>query len=177
VSHDPDFQCSTPDVFVAGEPTGVAGAERAWAEGHMAGLTIAASLGSAIDPLMFAHARRKLNGSARFSGVMQAMFEPRRAALAELSRKGDTVICRCENIRNWQIEQVLQSNPFIQSASAVKLECRSGMGPCQGRYCEGSVAARVAGAREASIEEAGYFNAHLPVKPVPLQDYREIGGE
>ncbi|WP_339696354.1 hypothetical protein [Celeribacter baekdonensis] len=51
VSHDTGFQSSAPDVFVAGEPTGVAGAERAWAEGHMAGLTIAASLGATIPPV------------------------------------------------------------------------------------------------------------------------------
>lgn len=108
---------------------------------------------------------------------MQAMFAPRRAALAELSRPEETVICRCETVRIGKIEKTLQNNPFIQSASAVKLECRSGMGPCQGRYCEATVAARVAEVRKASIEASGYFNAHLPVKPVPLQDYRDIGGE
>ncbi|WP_339696239.1 NAD(P)/FAD-dependent oxidoreductase [Celeribacter baekdonensis] len=177
VSHDTGFQSSAPDVFVAGEPTGVAGAERAWAEGHMAGLTIAASLGATIPPVALAQARRRLTGSARFACVMQAMFAPRRAALAELSRQEETVICRCETVRNGKIEKTLQNNPFIQSASAVKLECRSGMGPCQGRYCEGTVAARVAEVRKASIEASGYFSAHLPVKPVPLQDYRDIGEE
>lgn len=175
VSHDAGFQSSAPDVFVAGEPTGVAGAERAWAEGHMAGLTIAASLGAAIQPATLARAKRRLAGAARFAGVMHTMFEPRRAALAELSRQEETVICRCEEIRNGTIEVALQNNPFMQSASAVKLECRSGMGPCQGRYCEGTVAARIAAIRDAPIEASGYFNAHLPVKPVPLQDYRDIG--
>lgn len=177
VSHDAEFRSSAPDIFVAGEPTGVAGAERAWAEGHMAGLSIAASLGAAVDPSTLTRAKQRLASAARFSTVMQTMFEPHRAALAELSCQEDTVICRCEEVRNKRIEAALAGNPFIQSANALKLECRSGMGPCQGRYCEGTIAARIAKARGASIEESGRFNAHLPVKPVPLAAYRDIANE
>jgi NADPH-dependent 2,4-dienoyl-CoA reductase/sulfur reductase-like enzyme len=174
VLHDARFQSTAPDIFVAGEPTGVAGAERAWAEGHIAGLFIAASLGAKLDDRALSHSTRRLIRAGRFSDVMQTMFEPKRKALAELSRQDETVICRCEEVRNRQIEDALQNNPFIQSVNAVKLECRSGMGVCQGRYCEGTVAARIGNAREASIEASGHYNAHLPVKPVALQVYRDI---
>lgn len=175
VSHDAGFRSTAPGIYVAGEPTGVAGAERAWAEGQVAGLSIAASLGTQISGNKLAQARRRLIRAGRFSDVMQTMFEPRRAALADLSRGEETLICRCEEVRNGQIEETLKRNPFLCSVNSVKLECRSGMGPCQGRYCEATIAARVASARNATIEASGYFNAHLPVKPVPLQAYHDIG--
>ena len=124
-----------------------------------------------------ATANRILNLSGRFSRVIQEMFEPKREALAELSRSDDVIICRCELVRNERLEAALSDNPFIQSASAAKLECRSGMGPCQGRYCEGTVAARVAQARGATIEDSGYFNVHLPARPVPLQAYCDLRPE
>lgn len=50
VAHDERRQTSVPGVFVAGEPTGVAGADRSRAEGALAGLGIAADLGRAVPP-------------------------------------------------------------------------------------------------------------------------------
>lgn len=177
VTHDADFRTTMRDIFVAGEPTGMAGAERSWAEGQMAGLSIAESVGASVDPAKRVRASRVLARAGRFARVVQTMFEPNRTALAELSRPQDVVVCRCELVSSGQIDEVLASNPFIRSASAVKLECRSGMGPCQGRYCEGTVAVRIAQARQAPIEESGYFNAHLPIKPVPLDAYCDLGQE
>lgn len=171
VAHDDSFHTSAEGIFVAGEPTGVAGAERSWAEGQMAGLSIAASLGGLAD-----HAQRKKTGrilarAHRFSRVMQAMFEPNREALANLSCQKDVILCRCELVRSGQLATVLEKNPFLSTASAVKLECRTGMGPCQGRYCEGTIAARLALARHSTIEESGFFSANFPIKPVPLQSF------
>lgn len=173
VTHDSCFHTTSPGIFVAGEPTGVAGAERAWAEGNAAGLSIAFSLGAAMSSSISVESQARLARADRFASVMQRMFAPERVALADLSRPAETVVCRCEEVRSDRIEQVLADNPFIGTASAVKLECRSGMGPCQGRYCEGAIAARIAAARGTPIETSGRFNAHLPVKPVPLEAYRE----
>lgn len=168
VAHDADFRSSVPDIFVAGEPTGVAGAGRAQAEGVAAGQAIARSLGAEVLGRATA---RLLARSSRFATVMQRMFDPARGALADLSRMPDTLICRCEEVRSSALQQALDDNPFLMSTSAAKLECRTGMGVCQGRYCEGTVAARIAAARGMPVESAGYFNAHLPVKPVPLAAY------
>lgn len=175
VWHDGGFATSAAGVYVAGEPSGVAGAEQSWAEGWSAGLRIADSLGASPSTAEQASAERLLRSSTRFSTVVQSMFEPRREALTALSDPEDTTVCRCELVTSEQIDGVLRENPFVSSANAVKLECRSGMGPCQGRYCEGTVAARVARARGASIEASGYFTAHVPVKPVPIGVYRTLG--
>ena len=141
----------------------------------MAGLSIAAALGAPVSDTQRREAEHRLVRADRFARVVQRMFEPDRMALAELSRAEDVVICRCELIRSKEIDETLSHNPFVLSASAVKLECRSGMGPCQGRYCEGTVAARIARARGATIEASGHFNAHLPARPVPLQSYCNLG--
>ena len=171
VAHDAAFQTSAEGIFVAGEPTGVAGAERSWAEGQMAGLSIAASLGATLDRARRHQTGRTLAQAHRFSRVMQAMFEPNREALANLSCQRDVILCRCELVRSGQLATVLEKNPFLSTASAVKLECRTGMGPCQGRYCEGTIAARLALARRSTIQEFGFFNANFPIRPVPLQSF------
>lgn len=177
VGHDDAFQTDAAQIYVAGEPTGVAGAERARAEGQMAGLSIAEALGAALPAAQRKRAARLLARAGRFSAVMQQMFAPQRQALAALSRQEDVIICRCELVRNGQLETALERNPFMLSASAVKLETRCGMGPCQGRYCEGTLAARIAAMRGAAIADSGHFNIHLPVKPVPLQAYCGLASE
>lgn len=176
VAHNELFETSVPGIYVAGEPTGIAGAERSRAGGELAGLHIAESLGARGVSLerKIAAATRSIAGAERFSRVVQDMFEPQRMALAELAHSAGTIVCRCELVTSGEIDEVLEANPFISSANAVKLECRSGMGPCQGRYCEGTVAAQVARARQTSIEQAGHFTAHLPVKPVTLSRYSAL---
>ncbi|TFI42485.1 FAD-dependent oxidoreductase [Rhodococcus sp. 1R11] len=170
VAHDERMATSAPGIFVAGEPTGVAGAEQSRAEGHLAGLSIARELSAARAPTnaTLAQAKSSVTRASRFSTVVQSMFEPQRQALAQLATP-ETTVCRCELVTCETVQRTLCDNPFISTASAVKLQCRSGMGPCQGRYCEGTVGALVANERRTSPREAGHFTAHLPVKPVPVQ--------
>lgn len=66
VAHDENFQSSAPRIYVAGEPTGVAGAERALAEGCMAGLRIAESLSASIHVDNLTIARKQLVAAERF---------------------------------------------------------------------------------------------------------------
>jgi D-hydroxyproline dehydrogenase subunit alpha len=115
-----EFQETTvTDVFCAGEPTGVGGAECALVEGQIAGLA-AAGL-----------ADRRANCSASaprgiaFRDALNDTFSPPRTApMAD----GDTIVCRCEDVRRETLE------PFAD-ARAAKLHTRCGMGACQGRIC------------------------------------------
>ncbi|MDZ3744859.1 NAD(P)/FAD-dependent oxidoreductase [Pseudoglutamicibacter cumminsii] len=176
VAHNEDFETTVPGVFVAGEPCGVAGAEQSRAAGTMAGLKIAGSLGKVDESQRNAErrARKRIRTATRFSKVVQQMFEPNRGGLAALSQPSQTVVCRCELITSGEIDELLDKNSFISSANALKLEGRTGMGPCQGRNCENAIAARVAQARNHSLERSGYFTAHVPVKPVPLSAYETL---
>lgn len=172
VRHDSSMQTTVPGVYVAGEPTGVGGAEQAHAEGHLAGVSVVAALtGRRLDAQL-----GRLRRANRFARVVQRMFEPERQALAALASP-ETLVCRCEAVSRGQVDEVLAARPHLSSASGVKLDCRSGMGPCQGRYCEGGVAAAVAAARGISLEQAGWFAAHLPVRPVPARALEVLDGD
>ncbi|MFF2654958.1 FAD-dependent oxidoreductase [Streptomyces sp. NPDC058045] len=173
VAHDGRLRTSVPEVFVAGEPTGVAGADQSRAEGELAGLAVAADLGRAVPPAELAAAERGVRSAARFSTVVQRMFEPVRAALGDLAGP-DTTVCRCELVTRATLDDFLEASPFVSDINAVKLSCRPGMGPCQGRYCENTVAAILASARDQPPQLGGRFSAHLPIKPVPVGDLRTL---
>lgn len=176
VTHDADLRTSVQRVFVAGEPTGVAGADRSRAEGERAALGIAASLGQSVAEDDIARADRNLRRTARFASVVQQMFEPMRSVLAELA-DAETIVCRCETVRRADVDAVLADSAFIGDVNAVKLSCRTGMGLCQGRYCESTIGAIVASARDRETGLAGRFNAHVPIKPVPVADLVNLDAE
>lgn len=173
VAVDRDFETDVPGVFAAGEPTGVSGAEQSRAEGAAAAAAIAARLGRPVTAARSRAIERDLRKARRFAAVVQRMFAPERPGLTALATPATTV-CRCEAIPRSDIDGFLQANPHADTVDAVKLSCRTGMGPCQGRYCETTVAGAVAAARGGTVPDAGRFAAQLPVKPVSLQTYAEL---
>lgn len=168
VRHDDLLATSVPGIWVAGEPTGVGGAEQARAEGLLAGLALArdARPGS-VTAAQVGAADEEVCRAGRFAGVVQELFEPQRPGMTSWA-DGDTTVCRCELVTRGEVEAVLVDNPFLSTASAVKLECRTGMGPCQGRYCEGAVNSLVSEVRGQSPEDSGHFSGRFPVKPTSL---------
>jgi hypothetical protein len=98
---------------------------------------------------------------------VQERFEPRRAALAELA-DGTTVVCRCEDVTADELRRALAAHPHLGDADAVKQLTRVGMGPCQGRFCQLTVAALTAAATGRGVAELGPFTARPPVKPMTL---------
>ncbi|UFU06722.1 NAD(P)/FAD-dependent oxidoreductase [Ruania halotolerans] len=167
VDHDGTGRTTAPGVYVAGEPTGVAGAEASRAEGVLAALSIVADLGGAVSARQWRDARRGVRAAARFSRVVQDLFQVPPALLDALATE-ETVVCRCERVSAGDLRTTLARNPQMSTVSAVKLECRAGMGPCQGRYCEASVSRALSAARGQRVDQAGYAAAHLPIKPVPV---------
>jgi NADPH-dependent 2,4-dienoyl-CoA reductase/sulfur reductase-like enzyme len=111
---------SVPDVFCAGEPTGIGGVELALVEGQIAGATAA---GRPEVAQKHARARTKLE---RFARALDRAF----ALRPELQNVPlpETIVCRCEDITYARLK------PYGSWRSA-KLETRCGMGPCQGRVC------------------------------------------
>ena len=176
VAHDATMRTTLPAVFVAGEPAGVAGAEQSRAQGKLAALAIADDLRPASQPTrrrQTSTARRQARAAARFSGTIQSLFQPRQDALTALATPG-TIVCRCELITRAEVNDSLAANPYISTASAAKLQCRVGMGPCQGRYCESTLSSIISTTHGCTPEQTGYFNAQLPVKPVPVSALAEL---
>jgi NADPH-dependent 2,4-dienoyl-CoA reductase/sulfur reductase-like enzyme len=137
-------ETSVPDVFCAGEPTGIGGADRALVEGQIAGLHAA---GAAEQASRLEAQRLKWQ---RFSSILADVFALR-PELSQLTTP-DTIVCRCEDIRRRQIE------PFASWREA-KLQTRCGMGACQGRIC-GTAISVVFGWKHDSVRP--------PIVPVRL---------
>ena len=116
-----DFQeTSTPDVFCAGEPTGIGGADCALVEGQIAGLSAVGQFDRARS--LF----RERSAWHRFRAALNGAF----ALRPELRRlaKPSTLVCRCEDVTRGELEG-------FTSWRAAKLLTRCGMGTCQGRIC------------------------------------------
>jgi len=111
---------SVPDVFCAGEPTGIGGVELSLIEGQMAGATAA---GRPDVAQKHGRARAKLE---RFARALDRAFALR-PELQSLPLP-ETIVCRCEDVSYARLK------PYGSWRSA-KLETRCGMGPCQGRVC------------------------------------------
>lgn len=154
-----------------GEPAGVHGAEVAFLEGRLAALSIVATIrGEPLSEPLTAGLRqttRALSKARRFTDVVLRFFEPRLDALARLATD-DTLVCRCEEVSAGTVRAFLGDNPHVSEVNGVKLACRTGMGYCQGRYCQHTVAHLLAQARGTEVGRLGVFTAQAPIKPVSV---------
>ena len=111
---------SVPEVFCAGELTGIGGADAALVEGESAGLA-ASGREDAARRLM-----PKRAAAHRFRAALVEAFALR-SELARLARP-DTFVCRCEDVMFDRLKE-------FTSWRDAKLQTRCGMGACQGRVC------------------------------------------
>jgi NADPH-dependent 2,4-dienoyl-CoA reductase/sulfur reductase-like enzyme len=166
---DGDGLTSVAHVYAVGDCTGLGGAPAAEAEGIIAGLAAARSLGLAPatgQDQAAAQARAQLRRHRRFQAGLWELFRGPRL-LTELASP-ETVICRCEELTLAEIESGF--DPGTQSIGAAKRATRAGMGRCQGRYC-GPVLAALAAARQAvPLDEAAHWAPRPPVKPIHISD-------
>jgi NADPH-dependent 2,4-dienoyl-CoA reductase/sulfur reductase-like enzyme len=117
---DSNQASSVPNVYCAGEPTGIGGADCALIEGQIAG-----------------YAAANNNSKAQTLFPQRASWHRFRTALAkafalrpELKSiaTDDTCLCRCEDVALGRVRQ-------FSSWREAKLQTRCGMGACQGRVC------------------------------------------
>lgn len=111
---------TVPDVYCAGEPTGIGGVELSLVEGEIAG-ACAAGRADSVSGAMARRDRWRAFASA-LSHAFALRPELRSLALP------DTMICRCEDVTAAR----LAAHDNWRSA---KLHTRCGMGPCQARIC------------------------------------------
>ncbi|HWK28802.1 MAG TPA: FAD-dependent oxidoreductase [Solirubrobacter sp.] len=167
VAHDADMATSVAGVFVAGEASGVGGAELAVAEGELAGAAAAAHVVASPPPRAAASSprvaapdlaalRARRAKLAAFADVLADLFDPRPGLLALAAP--DTVLCRCEDVTAGAVDAAVAAG--ARTPSALKILTRCGQGPCQGRVCERLVAARV--------PEPERYHARAPLRPIPL---------
>ena len=170
VNHDEWFESSEPNVFVAGEITGVAGADAALEKGRIAGAGVLLALGRidcATAHRLTGYARRRLRRIDRFAGALNRLAQPP-PNLADETMTEHTILCRCESITRGEFQRRLAENPHVTSADAAKLLTRVGMGMCQGRLCGDHATRLIARERGVPVSDVGTFQAQVPVKPILL---------
>lgn len=164
-------QTSVPQVYAAGEVTGIGGAALAVTEGRLvgAGAAIAAGFRSPLSELELLRLLRRRAALRRFAAAMHAVHSPPAGWPTWVTEQ--TVVCRCEEVRYGQIDAAVR-DLGATDARAVKSLCRPGMGWCQGRVCGYPTAALTADLLGRPIAEADLAAfAHRPfAQPITLAD-------
>jgi thioredoxin reductase len=139
-------ESSVGGCFVAGEATGVGGAELAVVEGRLAGLAAAIRLGNAPSAPRPARLLRRRRALRRFAALMHAAHSVPPGWPAWLD--GGTTVCRCEEVTVTDVDEAV-TDLGASDPRTVKLLTRCGMGWCQGRVC-GEPLARLVAARTST---------------------------
>jgi len=163
---DAFMRSSRPDVSVAGDGAGIAGAAAALLQGRIAGLAAAHALGQLDDAALARQVRplaSTLRRAERFGQAMAALMQPPTSLIDAIPP--ETIVCRCEDITRAEIESAIAAG--ASELNQLKAWTRCGMGPCQGRICGETVADLVAHHTGGRVR-AGIFTARPPLRPIAL---------
>ena len=167
--HDETMETTVPNIFVAGDVTGVGGKDMSKLQGQVAGRNILGKLGrfSAKETKRRAQALEPaLKREARFISMVKDRLQVQ-PGLFELV-DDDTIVCRCEMVTARQIKAAIHDG--AQEIRGVKLRTRCGMGPCQSRLCESTVRHLVAQETNRPKDEIGTMTIRPPLMPVLIKD-------
>jgi NADPH-dependent 2,4-dienoyl-CoA reductase/sulfur reductase-like enzyme len=117
---DEGQRTTVPEVFCAGEATGIGGLEKSLVEGRIAGYVAG---GRPDLTERWLPARRRARA---FAASLDRAFSLRDELKA--LPQPETIICRCEDVTYGRLRA-------HDGPRAAKLQARCGMGPCQGRVC------------------------------------------
>jgi D-hydroxyproline dehydrogenase subunit alpha len=118
VQVDEQQRTSVPNIYCAGEPTGIAGLDAALLQGEIAGLACAGQQTKS--------QRARNIAEHKFAARLATAFRLRPEL--RLLASPDTIVCRCEDV-------TYQNLAAHTGWTDAKLQTRCGMGPCQGRIC------------------------------------------
>ena len=169
---DPYGQSSDPMVSIAGDGAGIGGAKVAALSGRLATLNALFRIGR-IDEATVAEKAKPLV-RARRAGLaprpfLDAAYPPPASVIRPTD---DTIICRCEEVSAGDIRRYAALG--CNGPNQTKAFGRSGMGPCQGRYCGLTVTELLAEETRQSQDAVGGFRIRAPLKPVTLKELASL---
>ena len=163
---------SVPGVYLAGDGSGIAGADAAELSGRAAALALLQDLNlpaNAAAKAASAEESRRLAQTLRSNLQFRQGLETAFPTAVHWARDcaDDLVICRCEEITAGQLRRSVQQEGTVE-INRLKALTRVGMGRCQGRICGAAAAEILAHAAGVSVAEAGRLRVQAPVKPIPV---------
>lgn len=163
---DDDGMTTVDGIYAVGDCAQFSGAQVAEIEGTLAGIAAARSLGRPGEARSNARLRRKLE---RHHGFQRALWQLYAVAAPELADfSSDAIACRCEELTHAALVHAVEDG--AADIGSIKRTTRSGMGPCQGRYCGAAGRALLQGHAGTTPDEGGYWAPRPPVKPVAIAD-------
>jgi thioredoxin reductase/bacterioferritin-associated ferredoxin len=173
---DAGFRASLPGLYVAGDGAGIAGADAAFLQGQIAGLSAAMDHGRAVPTQEIAALRRRTARAGAVGTAMARLSAPRAGQIGAIT--AETTVCRCEDVTRAEIDRAIGQG--ARDANQLKSWTRCGMGPCQGRVCGDIAGALLAVGTGRARAEVGVFTARTPLRPLPIEaltgvyDYADI---
>jgi NADPH-dependent 2,4-dienoyl-CoA reductase/sulfur reductase-like enzyme len=165
-------ETSRAGIFVAGDSSGIAGAQAAEEAGRLSVLQIAKQLGQLEEDTRNKRAvpiRRRLGPHQAIRPFLDVLYQPARPFLIP---EDDTIVCRCEEITAGELRSIADAG--CQGPNQAKAFCRAGMGPCQGRLCGLTVSQVLAERNNQSIDAVGYYHIRPPIKPLTIGELADI---
>ncbi|MDA9406145.1 MULTISPECIES: NAD(P)/FAD-dependent oxidoreductase [unclassified Bradyrhizobium] len=166
---DPSGRTSVDGVFLAGDGSGIRGADLAEAAGARAAWAVLAARGLGVDARAVARLDAILAAGATFRAALERAFPFPAKLAADIA--DDTILCRCELITAGELRAAANEAlatlppPEVNRAKALT---RVGMGRCQGRVCGAAAAEVLASTLSCPVEQVGRLRGQPPVKPIPI---------
>ena len=140
---DGSQRSSVTNIWIAGEATGIGGADLSLIEGEIAGLSAS---GQKVSRLLRIKRLRK----QIFANALKRSYPIREGWQSWLEE--NTTICRCEEVKMCEIRESV-SELGAEDSRTAKLFTRAGMGLCQGRVCSRNVSEIVAGLTHCTVSD------------------------
>ncbi|CAM3559327.1 NAD(P)/FAD-dependent oxidoreductase [Halomonas lysinitropha] len=165
-------ETSRAGIFVAGDSSGIAGAQAAEEAGRLSVLQIASQLDRREDAgrdTRSAAIRRRLRLQQAIRPFLDVLYQPARSFLVP---DDDTIVCRCEEVTAGELRHIADAG--CRGPNQAKAFCRAGMGPCQGRLCGLTVSQVLADHNNQPVTAVGYYHIRPPIKPLTLGELADI---
>ncbi len=167
-------QSSLEGILVAGDGGGIAGAEAARAQGALAALAILHRAGRLSAQQRDQRARPLRRALARALAVRPFLDAAYPVPAEFLAPADETIVCRCEEVTAGAVREAARGG--AHGMRLMRTATRAGMGPCQGRMCEATVAGLIAQTTGADPAGIGPGRIRSPVKPVTLAEIAALAG-
>ncbi|MCV6547307.1 MAG: FAD-dependent oxidoreductase [Cohaesibacter sp.] len=159
-------------IHNAGDGAGIGGAYVAALSGPLAALDIAYSLGVISRAVRDEKAKvllKKRQDALAARPFLDRLYTPPKDWRLP---QDETIICRCEEVTAGDIRSYVALG--CTGPNQTKAFGRSGMGPCQGRYCGLVVSDILAHETGLSQQEVGSYRIRAPIKPVSIGELASL---
>ncbi|WP_343563553.1 FAD/NAD(P)-dependent oxidoreductase [Kiloniella sp. b19] len=163
-------QSSVPNISVAGDGSGIVGADGAVIAGRLVALNQLGKLGylSSLErDRKAATLHEQMASLRRLRLFLDRLYRP--SDELRMPSDPDTMVCRCEEQRLGDLRAGFEQG--ATDPNALKALKRCGMGPCQGRQCGHTVSELLARWQNKPVAGVGYYRLRSPLRLLSLQEF------